>query len=67
MNIEHVRDCPPDEPENACSRPVALLPRSSEVVTVRPGELAPGQYQSVMQFELDGLRSRKVEAQICGE
>ena len=65
-NDIHLRDCPPDIPENAHFHLVALLPGSSDVIPVRSGELVPGQYQSVMLFELDGPHSRKVEVQICG-
>ena len=52
-----LRDCPPDEPENAHSHIAALLLGSSEVITLTSGELVLGQYQSVMLYELDGPRS----------
>ncbi|MCH9638670.1 MAG: YjbQ family protein, partial [Betaproteobacteria bacterium] len=58
-----LRDCPPDEPENAA----AMLLGSSEVVTLTNGELVLGQYQSVMLYELDGPRTRRVSVQIYGE
>ncbi len=62
-----LRDCPPDEPQNAHSHLAAMLLGSSEVITVTHGELILGQYQSVMLCELDGPRSRKVSIQIYGE
>lgn len=62
-----LRDCPPDEPENAHSHLAAMLLGSSEVVSLIDQELAIGQYQSVMLYELDGPRKRKVNVQVCGE
>ena len=62
-----LRDCPPDEPENAHSHLAAMLLGSSEVIALAGGELVLGQYQSVMLYELDGPRSRKVNVQVYGE
>ncbi len=62
-----LRDCPDDEPENAHSHLAAMLLGSSEVIPLMQGELVLGQYQSVMLYELDGPRSRKVSVQIYGE
>lgn len=62
-----LRDCPPDEPENAHSHLAAMLLGSSEVVSLVNGELVLGQYQSVMLYELDGARLRKVNVQVYGE
>ena len=62
-----LRDCPPDEPENAHSHLAAMLLGSSEVVALAEGELVLGQYQSVMLYELDGPRTRKVNVQVYGE
>jgi secondary thiamine-phosphate synthase enzyme len=62
-----LRDCPPDEPENAHSHLAAMLLGSSEVIALEEGELVSGQYQSVMLYELDGPRSRKVNVQVYGE
>jgi secondary thiamine-phosphate synthase enzyme len=62
-----LRDCPPDEPENAHSHLAAMLLGSSEVIALAGGELVFGQYQSVMLYELDGPRSRKVNVQVYGE
>jgi secondary thiamine-phosphate synthase enzyme len=66
-NDIHLRDCPPDEPENAHSHLAAMLLGSSEVVPVSEGRLVLGQYQSIMLVELDGPRERNVAVQICGE
>lgn len=62
-----LRDCPPDEPENAHSHLAAMLLGSSEVIALAEGELVLGQYQSVMLYELDGPRRRKVNVQVYGE
>jgi secondary thiamine-phosphate synthase enzyme len=62
-----LRDCPADEPENAHSHLAAMLLGSSEVIAVAEGELLLGQYQSVMLYELDGPRTRKVNVQVYGE
>jgi secondary thiamine-phosphate synthase enzyme len=66
-NDIELRDCPPDEPENAHSHLAAMLLGSSEVVPLANGELLLGQYQSVMLYELDGPRRRKVSVQVVGE
>jgi secondary thiamine-phosphate synthase enzyme len=62
-----LRDCPPDEPENAHSHLAAMLLGSSEVIALADGELQLGQYQSVMLYELDGPRRRKINVQVYGE
>lgn len=62
-----LRDCPEDEPENAHSHLAAMLLGSSEVIALAGGELVLGQYQSVMLYELDGPRKRKVNVQVYGE
>ena len=62
-----LRDCPPDEPENAHSHLAAMLLGSSEVIALANGEMLLGQYQSVMLYELDGPRPRKVNVQVYGE
>ena len=61
-----LRDCPPDEPENAHSHLIALLLGASENIPVVDGELGLGQWQSVMLVELDGPRRRNVSLQIVG-
>lgn len=65
-NDIHLRDCPPDEPENAHSHLLAMLAGSSEVIPVEEGRLALGTYQSVFLVELDGPRDRTVAVQIMG-
>ena len=62
-----LRDCPDDEPENAHSHLAAMLLGSSEVIALAEGGLVLGQYQSVMLYELDGPRKRKVNVQVYGE
>ena len=62
-----LRDCPEDEPENAHSHLAAMLLGSSEVIALAGGELVLGQYQSVMLYELDGPRRRRVSVQVYGE
>ncbi|MFW2374096.1 MAG: secondary thiamine-phosphate synthase enzyme YjbQ [Gammaproteobacteria bacterium] len=62
-----LRDCPPDEPENAHSHLAAMLLGSSEVIALATGALVLGQYQSVMLVELDGPRRRKVNVQVYGD
>jgi secondary thiamine-phosphate synthase enzyme len=62
-----LRDCPEDEPDNAHSHLAAMLLGSSEVIALAGGELVLGQYQSVMLYELDGPRQRKVSVQVYGE
>ena len=44
-----------------------MLLGSSEVVTLVDGEMVLGQYQSVMLYELDGPRTRRVSVQVYGE
>jgi len=62
-----LRDCPEDEPENAHSHLAAMLLGSSEVIGLTEGALVLGQYQSVMLYELDGPRKRRVNVQVYGE
>lgn len=66
-NDIHLRDCDPDEPENAHSHLIAMLLSNSEVIPIASGELTIGQWQSVMLAELDGPRQRTVQIQIIGE
>lgn len=66
-NDIEMRDCPEDEPENAHSHLAAMLLGSSEVIALSAGELVLGQYQSVMLYELDGPRQRKVNVQVVGK
>ena len=66
-NDIHLRDCPPDEPRNAHSHLASMLLGSSEVIPVHEGELALGRYQSVMLYELDGPRQRRISVRIFGD
>jgi len=66
-NDINLRDCPPDEPENAHSHILAMLLNNSEIIPVVDGKMSLGQWQSVMLVELDGPRKRTVQLQIFGE
>ena len=66
-NELHLRDVPPDEPENAHSHLMAMTLSTSEIIPVIDGKLALGTWQSVLFFELDGPRQRTLLVQICGE
>ncbi len=66
-NDIHLRDCPPDEPENAHSHLIAMLLGASENLRVVDGRLGLGQWQSLMLVELDGPRRRRVNLQIVGD
>ena len=66
-NDIHLRDCPPDEPENAHSHLAAMLLGSSEAIPIHEGALVLGRYQSVLLYELDGPRERCVSVRIFGK
>lgn len=63
----HLRDCPPDEPENAHSHLLAMLLNSSESIAVSGGEPVLGTWQSLLLVELDGPRRRRIPVQLIGE
>jgi secondary thiamine-phosphate synthase enzyme len=65
-NDLHLRDVPPDEPENAHSHLMAMTLSTSEVVPIVEGRLALGTYQSVLFIELDGPRERTFLVQVSG-
>lgn len=65
-NDLHLREVPPDEPENAHSHLVALSLNNSETIPIIDGKLALGTYQSILLFELDGGRKRQVLVQVMG-
>lgn len=62
----HLRDVPPDEPQNAHAHLVAMMLGNSESLAVVNGEPVLGTYQSLMAVELDGPRQRQVSVQIMG-
>jgi len=66
-NDIHLRDCDPNEPKNAHSHILAILLNSHESIPLVNGELLLGQWQSVLLFELDGPRERRIGVQILGE
>ena len=66
-NDIHLRDCASDEPENAHSHILAMLLSSNESIPLVNGCLLLGTWQSVLLFELDGPKQRKVGVQIIGK
>lgn len=66
-NDLHLRDVPPDEPENAHSHLIALMLNNNETIPIVDAKLALGTYQSILFFELDGARKRNILVQITGE
>ena len=65
-NDIHLRDCPPDEPENAHAHLIAMCMGNGETVAIIDGKLVLGTYQSIIAIELDGPRERKVSVQVMG-
>ena len=65
-NDIHLRDCPPEEPENAHSHIMAMLMSSSEAIPVVDSTLSIGQWQSLIFVELDGPRARGLNVQLMG-
>lgn len=65
-NDIHLRDCPPDEPENAHSHIAAILLGNSAVIPIEDGRPILGTWQSVMLVELDGPRERSINLRIFG-
>ena len=66
-NDIHLRDCPPDEPENAHAHLIAMMLGSSRTLAVHGGRLVLGRWQSLLLVELDGPRDRRVAVQVWGE
>ncbi len=66
-NDLHLRDVPPDEPENAHSHLMAMMLNNTEIIPIVDGKLALGTYQSILFFELDGSRQRNILVQLNGE
>lgn len=66
-NDLHLREVPPDEPENAHSHLMAMTLSTSEVIPIVAGKLALGTYQSILFIELDGPRPRTLFLQVSGE
>ena len=65
-NDLHLRVVPPDEPINAHSHLMAITMSSSETIPIVNGKMVLGTYQSVLFFELDGARKRKLSVQVSG-
>lgn len=66
-NDIHLRDCPPDEPENAHAHLIAMMFGNSESLPVQDGQAVLGKWQSLFLVELDGPRDRTVNVQVIGE
>ena len=65
-NDLHLRDVPPDEPENAHAHLIAMMLNTNETLGVQAQSLILGQYQSLLFLELDGPRQRKIYGQFTG-
>jgi len=66
-NDLHLRDCPPDEPENAHAHLIAMMLGNGETLAIHDGRLVLGRWQSLLLVELDGPRRRTVAVQLLGE
>ncbi len=65
-NDIHLRNCPPDEPENAHAHLCAILLGSSLSLPVEAGRPLLGKWQSIFLVELDGPRTRKLHLSLWG-
>lgn len=65
-NDLHLRDVPPDEPENAHAHLMAIVLGTSETLPIADGKLGLGTYQAVLLADLDGPRRRSVCLQAIG-
>ncbi len=65
-NDLHLRDCPPDEPENAHAHLIAMMLGNGEQLAVHEGRLVLGRWQSLLLVELDGPRERTLAVQLLG-
>ena len=66
-NDIHLRECHSDDPKNAHSHILAMLLSNNESIPLVNGRFSLGTWQSVLLFELDGPRQRKVGVQIIGQ
>ena len=65
-NDIHLRDCPPDEPENAHAHIIQMLLGQAQTLIVHEGAPALGTWQSLLMVELDGPRTRRLAVQVLG-
>jgi secondary thiamine-phosphate synthase enzyme len=65
-NDIHLRDCPPDEPENAHAHIIQMLLGQAQTLIVHAGAPVLGRWQSVLMVELDGPRTRRLAVQVLG-
>jgi thiamine phosphate synthase YjbQ (UPF0047 family) len=56
----HLRDIPPDEPENAHFYLITMMLNNSKTIFIVESKLALSTYQSILFFELDETRKRTV-------
>ena len=66
-NDIHLRDCPPDEPENAHAHLIALMLGNAVTLPIHQGEPDLGRWQSILLVELDGPRTRTAGVRVWGE
>ncbi|MFH1174494.1 MAG: secondary thiamine-phosphate synthase enzyme YjbQ [archaeon] len=59
----HLRNCPPDEPENAKSHLQCMLMPVSQIIPVVKGKLQLGTYQRIIAVETSGPRKRTIVVQ----
>ncbi len=65
-NDLHLRDCPPDEPENAHAHLIAMLLGNAEMLALHEGAPVLGRWQSLLMVELDGPRQRRLAVRVMG-
>ncbi len=65
-NDLHLRDCPPDEPENAHAHLIAMMLGNSATLPIHGGRPELGRWQSLLLVELDGPRNRQIAVQLLG-
>ena len=65
-NDIHLRDCPPDEPENAHAHIIQMLLGQAQTFIVHDGAPVLGRWQSLLMVELDGPRTRTLAVQVVG-
>ncbi len=65
-NDIHLRDCPPNEPENAHAHIIQMLLGHAQTIMVHEGAPVLGTWQSLLMVELDGPRTRRLAVQLLG-
>ena len=62
----HLRDCPPEEPQNAHAHLIAMMLGNALTLVVHAGAPVLGAWQSVLMVEVDGPRTRRLALQVMG-